>query len=286
MMPAGMIIGGIFHEFFTSLLPIIPYCIFVMLFITFSSLSLKDMRFSKVHFHLITVQIAGSILLYLLVSPFNAIIAQGLMMCMFTPTASSAPVITGLLGGKVASASAYSFLGNMSVALVAPLLFSFIGQHSDLPFWESFWVIMQRMLLLMVMPFVAAQIIRRFMPTVNKRIVAHTLLSFYLWLVTLAITAGITVGFILDQNDVDHVAELIIVSGALVICLSQFLVGRKIGRRYDDTVTGGQGLGQKNTILGIWMCQVFLDPVTAIAPGAYMLWQNIVNSYQVWRKHH
>ena len=43
---------------------------------------------------------------------------------------------------------------------------------------------------------------------------------------------------------------------ALVICVLQVILGRRIGRRYGDPVSGGQGLGQKNTILAIWIAQV------------------------------
>ena len=43
-------------------------------------------------------------------------------------------------------------------------------------------------------------------------------------------------------------------------------------------------LWQKNTILAIWMAYTFLDPVSAIAPGSYVLWQNTVNSWHLWRK--
>ena len=70
----------------------------------------------------------------------------------------------------------------------------------------------------------------------------------------------------------------------MIACISQFLVGRSIGTKLDNTISGGQGLGQKNTILAIWMAQTYLNPVASVAPGAYILWQNIVNSYQVWRK--
>ena len=63
----------------------------------------------------------------------------------------------------------------------------------------------------------------------------------------------------------------------------QFWFGRRIGRKYDDIVAGGQGLGQKNTILAIWMAQAYLNPISSIAPGAYVLWQNMINSWQVWR---
>jgi BASS family bile acid:Na+ symporter len=44
------------------------------------------------------------------------------------------------------------------------------------------------------------------------------------------------------------------------------------------------GLGKKNTILAMWMAQNFLHPIVSIAPAAYILWQNIINSYQLWKK--
>jgi hypothetical protein len=32
------------------------------------------------------------------------------------------------------------------------------------------------------------------------------------------------------------------------------------------------------------MAQSFLDPISSIAPTAYIVWQNFVNSYQIWKK--
>ena len=32
------------------------------------------------------------------------------------------------------------------------------------------------------------------------------------------------------------------------------------------------------------MAQSFLNPVSSIAPTAYIVWQNFVNSYQIYRK--
>jgi bile acid:Na+ symporter, BASS family len=29
---------------------------------------------------------------------------------------------------------------------------------------------------------------------------------------------------------------------------------------------------------------MYLNPIASIGPGAYVLWQNIINSYQVWLK--
>lgn len=51
----------------------------------------------------------------------------------------------------------------------------------------------------------------------------------------------------------------------------------------DCPPAGGQSLGQKNTVLAVWMAQSFLDPISSIAPTAYIVWQNFVNSYQIYR---
>ena len=62
-------------------------------------------------------------------------------------------------------------------------------------------------------------------------------------------------------------------------------MGRKVGAHFRDKVTGGQSLGQKNTVLAIWLALTYLDPIASIAPAAYVAWHNIVNSYQIIHFH-
>jgi BASS family bile acid:Na+ symporter len=71
---------------------------------------------------------------------------------------------------------------------------------------------------------------------------------------------------------------------SLACCLFQFYIGRRIGARYSDTVTGGQAMGQKNTVFAIWFAYTFLTPVTAIAGGFYSVWHNLVNTWQLQKK--
>ena len=112
----------------------------------------------------------------------------------------------------------------------------------------------------------------------------HTQISFYMWLASLLVIIGRTTAFIIDLHDASLSTELWLAFAALVICLAQFKVGRMLGRRYGDAPAGGQSLGQKNTVLAVWMAQSFLDPIASIAPTAYIVWQNFVNSYQLWKK--
>jgi len=284
MMPVAMTLGAIFYQFFGALSFLTPYLIFVMLFLTYCNLKLSQIRLSRLHAWLILIQISGSIVVFLLLYPINVTLSQGAMICVLAPTATAAPVITGMLKGNVASLTAYSLISNMTVAIVAPVMFSVVGSYQSLPFFESFVAISKPVLLLLITPFVLAVLIRKFKPVITEKIGLYSGFSFYLWSFSLMIVTGRTVEFMMKQESSDYIIEILIAVAALLLCISQFLVGRRIGKHYDDTVAGGQGLGQKNTILAIWMAQMYLNPIASIGPGSYVLWQNMINSYQVWRK--
>ena len=122
------------------------------------------------------------------------------------------------------------------------------------------------------------------MPKAAKWIGDHSQISFYMWLMSLLVIIGRTTCFIIDLHNASVSTELWLTFAALVICLGQFKVGRMLGRRYGDPPAGGQSLGQKNTVLAVWMAQSFLNPIASIAPTAYIVWQNFVNSYQIYKK--
>lgn len=283
MMPLAMTTGIIFHNYVSVLAFLIPYLIFIMLLFTYTKLSLKNIQFTKMHLWLIVVQIVGSVSVYFILNPINTILAQGVMICILAPTATAAPVIAGMLKGNIASLTAYSLISNFTVALFAPLFFSYIG-YNELPFFDSVFEISKRVGFLLIIPFIAALLINKFLPKAGKYMQSKSGISFYLWSIALTVVTGRTVEFIIAQGESQIVIELAIAIGALVICVFQFWLGRRIGRKLDDTVAGGQGLGQKNTVLAIWMAQIYLNPLSSIGPGAYVLWQNSVNSWQIWRQ--
>jgi len=284
MMPIAITVGSIFYKFFDRLSFLTPYLIFVMLFLTYCNLKMTDIRFSKLHAWLIAIQVLGSLVVYFLLSPINVILAQGAMICILAPTGTAAPVITGMLKGNVASVTAYSLLSNMSIALLAPVIFSFVGSYQTMPFIDSFIAIAQRVMILLLTPFALAMLLRKLSPKFTATMAKISGVSFYIWTLALCVVTGRTIGFILKQSDSNYTIEIIVATAAFVACAVQFLTGRKIGSIYGNTIAGGQGLGQKNTILAIWMAQTYLNPIASIGPGAYVLWQNIVNSYQVWLK--
>jgi BASS family bile acid:Na+ symporter len=190
----------------------------------------------------------------------------------------AAVVIGGMQGANLETMAAYSLLCNIAIALYAPLLLHAFGNGEC-----TMAQILQKVSPLLIAPFVAGQFCRFCLRRVSDWGSAHGYLSFYIWLLLLIVIIGRTTCFLLDQTQASLSTEIILALAALVICLVQFGLGRYIGRHYGDTVAGGQSLGQKNTVLAVWLSQAFLDPISSVAPTAYIVWQNIVNSYQLWR---
>ena len=283
MLPLAMLSGAFFYEFFQQLSFLTPGLIFSMLFITYCKLSFRDLKFSGLHIWLLMVQLIGCLVVYGGLVWFDLVVAEGGLICVLAPTATAAAVVTGMLGGSVACLAAYTLMSSLVVAVVSPLIFTLLGEHPDMSFWTSILYICRQVMPVLVLPFALALLLERVFPAVHRRLKKLQILSFYLWALGLTIVTGKTVYFIVHQENVNVVEEWWMAALALVICIFQFGLGRRIGRRYGDAVSGGQGLGQKNTILAIWMAQVYLNPLSSIAPASYVLWQNIINSYQLWK---
>ena len=118
-------------------------------------------------------------------------------------------------------------------------------------------------------------------------------MPFYLWAGTLTILmAQMTRDIVYYDGSRSVLAAMF--AGSLVTCFIQFYVGKLIGEHFpsppgderavqETRVSAGQALGQKNTTLAIWMAATYLLPLTALAPAAYILWQNLFNSWQLSR---
>lgn len=285
LLPIAMVIGISFHKQLALLSPVIPWLLAVMLFITYSRVSWSDIKITKFQYILLSIQYIGSALLYLALRPINEVLAQAAMICVLTATATSAPVVAGILGGSIAATAAYSIISNLSVAFVGPLFLSAIGGGEEtLPFFTAFWMILRRVMPVLVLPFVGAILLQKISPAAHRKVQNAQILTFYLWAASLTVVVGNVTQFVVLHDDGNYTLEIYIAIAAMVICLLQFSGGRAIGKRFGRTVAGGQGLGQKNTILAIWLTQTYLNPLATLGPGMYVIWQNIVNSWQIWNK--
>lgn len=284
MLPIAMVAGAVFYPWMGYITFLSPYLIFIMLFITYCKLKISDFKPDRFELTLLIVQIALAAAAYGLTFFWNRTLAEGVFICFFIPTATAAPVITSMLGGSISKVATYSLLCNAVVALAGPVVFAAIGEHSEMTFAESFGIIASQVFPLLVMPLVLALLLRYAAPGVHRRIVGMQQLSFYLWAVSLFIVVGSCVSFAIKNWTPESTLTMVLLAlGALAACLIQFKTGRIIGGRFGDRVAGGQGLGQKNTVLAVWIALAYLNPLASIAPAAYVAWQNSINSWQLMR---
>lgn len=269
-----------------------PTLIFLMLFVTFCKIKINDLRVERWHIILLLFQLLLFIALSLIVAlvpslPFALrLMLEAAMLCLLCPTATAAAVITAKLGGNAASLISYTMLINISVALVAPLFLTLSNPVAGLSFFSSFVLIMGKIFPLLLCPLLVAELVRRYMPAFHRFIVQKGRnIPFYLWLIALSIAIAMTTRAIVHSN-ISLLAMMGIAAVSLFCCVVQFLYGWFVGRRYGERVTGGQALGQKNTVFAIWLAYTFMTPVTAIAGGFYSVWHNIINTWQLYNKNH
>ena len=282
-LPVVMIMGGVLYELMDKVSWLPPYLIFTMLFITFTRVSAREIRIQKLHLILLALQLLGGMSIYFMLEWLDIVVAQGMMMSVFAPSAMASVVVSGLLGANITTVAVFCLLSNVSVAFISPVFFTMIGANPDMSFWSSVIAILSKVGVLLVVPFVLSWILEKISPRLHATIARNQDISFWIWLACMAIVTGSTVKFIILQPSTAYTDMVILAVGSLVLCWLQFRLGWYFGKRNGDRVAGGQSLGQKNNVLVIWMSQTYLDPLSSIAPALYVVWQNTINSWQLAR---
>ena len=277
--PFGEAVGPYF-------LDAMPVLIFAMLYVTFCKIRLHDLRPHAWHawLEVARVLLAGALVLVMLGMDGEAkFVLEGVFVCVICPVAAAAAVITEKLGGSVASMTVYTLMDNGLTAVLIPLLFPLVEKHADISFAASFMVIFEKMFFVLILPFCCAMATRRWLPRMAEKIKSMKDLAFYMWAFNLSIVMGMTLHNILTAAVSGTTLGALLLTPVLVTVVL-FAIGKGVGRHYADSVSGGQAMGQKNTILGIWLTVTYLNPTAAIAPCAYVVWQNLVNAWQLWCK--
>lgn len=132
-------------------------------------------------------------------------------------------------------------------------------------------------------------------------------MPFYLWVASIIVLSSVVTNTVVSSFDTLLSTMLWLLLGSFVACLMQFGLGKLIGyylpapskgRDYQDvlvnpaaapktmagvsSITAGQAFGQKNTSLGVWMAQTYLHPMATLGAAAYIIWQNLFNSIQLF----
>ena len=309
----GMLIGAVGYRLFLPLEPILPWLIFFMLFFTFCKVNPLDLRLRKWHWVVLALQIILSLATYAGVYWLteNRFLAQGLMLCFIMPTATAAPIIAGKLGGSIQNLTTFTLLSNFATSLIVPAVFPLVNPLAEKAFWPAFTLIISRIAPLLLGPFILAWLLRLGYQWKTKReFVLSTQaaqIPFYLWVASIIVLTSVVTETVVTNYQLQITNILILLVSSFFACLLQFGLGKLIGyylpapskgKDYEDvlinpaaapktmagvsSITAGQAFGQKNTSLGVWMAQTYLHPLAALGAAAYIIWQNLFNSVQLF----
>lgn len=262
-----------------------PISVFLTLFVTFCKVDFHQMLPHRWHVGVLVAQVllvavVVGIILYSIESDDSKLLWEALLTCIIGPSASAAPVVVGKLGGNISTMTTYTLLSALVSALLIPLVFPILEPTADVAFMDAFLIILQKVSIVLLLPLILGWIMQHYVKGVCARIAAMPNLSFYCWAFSLAITTGITVKNIVHSSASTWLLSMIALT-TLLLCFVQFGIGRMIGKHLGEEINSGQALFQKNTALSIWVAYMYLNPVSSIGAGCYVLWQNIINSIEL-----
>lgn len=275
--------------FFSPILDmILPLFMFLILYVTFCKVDFRKLVPVGWHlwvgvFQLLFVAIIVGAILVFEVKGNGLILLESILACIIGPCAAAAAVVTLKLGGSLEEMTTYIFLSNFLCAALIPICFPLIEPGNGMGFMASFLLILYKVCVILVVPMLLAYITKHFKPLHRfyEWLIGVRDLSFYLWGCSLTIVTGTTMKNIVHADAGVPFLVLIAALGFLV-CVLQFAVGRYIGHFFKSTVNAGQSLGQKNTAFAIWIAYTYLNPLASVGPGCYILWQNLINSVEIW----
>ena len=145
------------------------------------------------------------------------------------------------------------------------------------------WLVLKRVLTVLVVPLALALLTRKCLPGFIAWLKTKRNIAFYIWSFNLSIIMGLAMQHIVRAPVSGWVLVALCII-PLLLAVVQFSVGKLVGHYYGDSIGAGQALGQKNTVVGIWLTLSFLNPYAAIAPCVYVIWQNLINAIQLYYK--
>ena len=265
---------------------IFPVSVFLTLFSTFCRVDFHQMKPHRWHVGVLLAQLLLVALNCWIIFEVEAdasqkILWESVLTCIIGPAASASPVVTAKLGGSLHTMTAFVVISALASAVMIPAVFPLLEQAAHVDFWTAFLIILEKVSYVLILPLVLGWLMQHCFRRACQWIVAIPDLSFYLWSFSLCITSGVTVRNIV-HSEAPLSLLLMIAALSLVLCFVQFVIGRFIGRHLGEEINSGQALFQKNTALSIWVAYMYLNPVASVGAGCYVLWQNIINSLELW----
>ena len=257
----------------------VPVLIMTMLLFSFIDVKFGKSSTGWSHVRIPAFMVVLAIVAYFIVKKFTgdenfAVMAFLIAM---SPTANAAPVITALLGRREDYVTVSVVSTNLFTAFaLAPLVALVIGNAIQIDTVSLAW----KTIFIIGMPFCLAMFLRKYVPAAADFIRRRKPLSFYLWMVMLFTVCAQSSAYISRQENLSLVILAEIFTLAALLCAINFASGYLLGEPHFRRECS-QSVGQKNTMLMLWVGLAFFNPIVALGPTFYVVCHNLWNSWQL-----
>jgi BASS family bile acid:Na+ symporter len=257
---------------------LVPYLIALLLFFSFLDVSITPRSFERRVYSVLLANVGIAFAGYFVLAPVNGELALAAFFTGVSPTAISAPVIIGLLEGRVEYVVASVLLTNVFTAMMIPFVLPLVaGTHAVVSTWE----ILQSVLLVVIVPLVSARLVGHLPEKTQATLRIGKSYCFSALVAAIFLTTSKAAFFIYHEVSVPTVMLVEIAIISLIICTVNFVVGAFLGGKNLRRETS-QSLGQKNNSFTIWLALTFVNPLVALGPTFYVVYHNLYNSFQLY----
>ena len=274
-------LGAIFHAELAPLIWWMPIGIAIMLSITIIGIDVQKLRPTWMHLRLLAaIQVMGIGVWYAVRSAGYPVLAESLYYCAAAPIASASPIIVNLLRGNVEFSTTAMVLSQMVFAIVTPFVLPVVVHDPSLSYMSLAGVVAWQILVVLGIPAAASICLRLVYPPCRAWAPRLKDLSLGIWVLNLLVISAAGVQRIMDRGYSLHDMWPMI-AGAAIVCAIGFVAGYWLG--YPDLKREcSQGLGQKNTVLTLYMAsQSYATPLAYIGPVFYVFCHNTANAIQL-----
>ncbi|MBS3944852.1 MAG: hypothetical protein KGZ42_05095 [Melioribacter sp.] len=261
---------------------LIRYFLMVMLFFSFLDVKVNKEIITKKHFVILFTIIISASLIFILINPFSPELAQTAFITAIAPTAIAAPVITSLKRKKVEFVAFSLLLNNFVIASLIPFMLPVVVQsQADISITDVLFPI----LITFSIPFISAQLLKVLSKKIWTWLVNWKDVSFYILIINIYIATSDASNYVQSEFSNNLGIIFLIAASSALLCIFFFGLGWIIGgKNYHHEAS--QSLGQKNNAFTIWLSLTYMNPISAIGPVFYVLFQNLYISYELHKHRH
>ena len=253
--------------------------VMLMLGLGFLTIKFKRDMLSKELLYVTLANLTIPIPVYFLASYIGERQAEAAFVIAAAPAAIAAPIVIGFIKKRTDFVSLAVIMTNFLPVLILPLAIPLVATRVEPGGEDTEYTIILSVMVTIILPLLIAIALRLIGGVIYRAAVWSKRFTLYLWLSAMALACAKARDFV-SKNDISTELLISIAGVSAAICIVNFGFGYLIGGK-KFARESSQSLGQKNTMFAVWVGLTFFNPISVIAPVAYIIFQNVYNAFQI-----